>query len=282
MLIFKEKEDLSQYLKDKVPQTSKIGFVPTMGALHEGHLSLILKSQSENEITISSIFVNPTQFNDPTDLAKYPRPIEEDIKMLSQAGCSILFLPSVEEIYPKSKEDTEEKHYDLGNLENILEGKYRKGHFQGVVQIIDILLKIINPQNLYLGQKDYQQCLVIKSFIQKSNPDLNLVFVPTLREEDGLAMSSRNRRLTETQRAASSLIYQCLISIQTKKSIQQFKVVQKECFDILTKKGFDPDYIELADASTLEILEDYDSNKKMVALIAVRIGDIRLIDNVLL
>lgn len=282
MLIFKEKEDLSQYLKDKVPQTSKIGFVPTMGALHEGHLSLILKSQSENEITISSIFVNPTQFNDPTDLAKYPRPIEEDIKMLSQAGCSILFLPSVEEIYPKGKNDAEEKHYDLGNLENILEGKYRKGHFQGVVQIIDILLKIINPQNLYLGQKDYQQCLVIKSFIQKSNPDLNLVFVPTLREEDGLAMSSRNRRLTETQRAASSLIYQCLISIQTKKSIQQFKVVQKECFDILTKKGFDPDYIELADASTLEILEDYDSNKKMVALIAVRIGDIRLIDNVLL
>lgn len=278
MLIFKEKKDLSQYLENKITTSKSIGFVPTMGALHEGHISLIAKSKSENDITICSIFVNPTQFNDPSDLAKYPRPIEDDIKMLTQSGCSILLLPSVEEIYPKN---TTLKQYDLGYLENILEGKYRKNHFQGVVQIIDILLNIIQPQNLYLGQKDYQQCLVIQSFTKRNCSNLNLVFVPTLREEDGLAMSSRNRRLTETQRATSSLIYQCLVSIQSKKNLQNFEVVKKECADILTKKGFKPDYIELADAETLEILKDYDKDKKMVALIATYIGDIRLIDNIL-
>ena len=279
MLIFKEKEALSLYLKKKASQNSKIGFVPTMGALHEGHISLILKSQSENDLTVCSIFVNPTQFNDPSDLAQYPKPIEEDIKILSQANCDILFLPSVEEIYNSTATTT---GYELGHLETILEGKYRVGHFQGVVQIIDILLSITQPHNMYLGQKDYQQCLVIKQFLNQKKLDLNLIFTPTLREEDGLAMSSRNRRLSETQRAASSLIYQCLVSIQTKKNLQQFKIVQKECFDILTKKGFQPDYIEIADAETLELLKDYDSQKSMVALIAVKIGDIRLIDNILL
>lgn len=278
MLIFKEKEALAQYLKNKAAQNSKIGFVPTMGALHEGHIALITKSLSQNNLTVCSIFVNPTQFNDSIDLAKYPKPIEEDIKKLSQANCDILFLPSVEEIYTSNIPSSD---HNLGDLEHILEGKYRAGHFQGVVQIVAILLDIIKPNNLYLGQKDYQQCLVIKHFLNTENKDINIVFVPTLREDDGLAMSSRNKRLTEMQRASSSIIYQCLVSIQTKQKLQHFKVVQKECFDILSRKGFDPDYIELADAATLEILEDYDSDKKMVALIAATIGDIRLIDNIL-
>jgi len=277
MLIFKDKQRISEFLQSQIP--SRIGFVPTMGALHEGHIALIKKCVRENELTVCSIFVNPTQFNDSEDLAKYPKPIEEDIKMLTQAGCSVLFLPSIEEMYPKNEAPTK---YNLGFLETILEGEYRNGHFQGVAQIIDKLLQVIKPHNLYLGQKDYQQCLVIKELIHQKKSDLKLHLVPTLREEDGLAMSSRNRRLTEAQRAISSLIYQCLISIQSKQTLQHFPIVQKECFDILSKKGLTTDYIEIADADTLEILKDYTPDRKMVALIAAKIGDTRLIDNVLL
>jgi pantoate--beta-alanine ligase len=280
MLIFKKIEQIQLYLNKERLSGKQIGFVPTMGALHEGHISLIKAAQTENNVTVCSIFVNPTQFNNVTDLQKYPRTIEQDIEMLTNACCDILFLPEVSEIYPEGQQMA--KQYDLGYVETILEGAYRPGHFQGVAQVVERLLDIVAPQKLYLGQKDYQQCAVIEKLIEIKQLPVKLHIVPTMREADGLAMSSRNRRLTEPQRNLAGLLYQCLVSIQAKQGMQQFSIVKKECLDILEKKGFKPDYIELADAVTLEILNDYDAGRKMVALVAAFIGEVRLIDNLVL
>lgn len=277
MYIFHKSADLKDYLGRQKAAGSESGFVPTMGALHNGHISLIRQAKSENGLTVCSIFVNPTQFNDPEDLAKYPRTTEEDIALLTAAGCDVLFLPEVAEVYPDGQQAKE--HYDLGYVETVLDGAHRPGHFQGVAQVVERLLQLTAPTRLYLGQKDYQQCMVLKRLIDIKNLPVALHIVPTLREEDGLAMSSRNRRLTEPQRALAGLIYQCLVSIQVKKNMQSFAIVQKECREILEKKGFKPDYIQLADADTLELLTDYEPGRKMVALIAAFIGNIRLIDN---
>jgi pantoate--beta-alanine ligase len=277
MFIFKTVEDLGDYLGEQRGSGVSIGFIPTMGALHQGHLSLINAAQQDKVHTVCSIFVNPTQFNNPADLEKYPRTTEQDIEMLTGAGCDVLFLPDEKEIYPDGK--AIKQPYDLGYLETVLEGAYRPGHFQGVAQVVDRLLQAVAPHKLYLGQKDFQQCAVLARLIDSKHPDTQLEVVPTMREADGLAMSSRNRRLTDPQRNVAGLIYQCLISIQAKQGMQDFAVVKKECQEILEKKGFKPDYIELADAATLELLADYDSSRKMVALIAAYLGDVRLIDN---
>jgi pantoate--beta-alanine ligase len=280
MLIFKKIEQIQLYLNKERLSGKQIGFVPTMGALHKGHISLVKAAQKENGVTVCSIFVNPTQFNNAADLQKYPRTIEQDIEMLTGASCDVLFLPEVSEIYPEGQQMN--KQYDLGYVETVLDGAYRPGHFQGVAQVVERLLHIVTPHQLYLGQKDYQQCAVIEKLIELKQLPVKLHIVPTMREADGLAMSSRNRRLTEPQRNLAGLLYQCLVSIQAKQGIQGFHIVKKECLDILTQKGFKPDYIELADAVTLEILNDYDSDRKMVALIAAFIGDVRLIDNLVL
>jgi pantoate--beta-alanine ligase len=280
MLIFNKVEDLRKYL-DQVKENAKsIGFIPTMGALHEGHISLIKAARQKGLITVCSIFVNPTQFNNPADLEKYPRTTEEDIALLTDVSCDVLFLPGVAEVYPDGTQPGE--HYDLGYVETVLEGAYRPGHFQGVAQVLDNLLQIVQPNAIYMGQKDYQQCMVVRRLIELKGLHVAFETVPTMREADGLAMSSRNRRLTEPQRAIAGLIYQCLVSIQAKKDIQAFAVVEKECREILEKKGFRPDYIQIADADTLELLADYDKNRKMVGLISAYLGEIRLIDNVLL
>ena len=200
--------------------------------------------------------------------------------MLTEAECDVLFLPEVAEVYPDGQQLKE--HYDLGYIETVLDGAYRPGHFQGVAQVVERLLRLTEPDSLYLGQKDYQQCMVLKRLIELKNLPVELRIVPTSREADGLAMSSRNRRLTEPQRALAGLIYQCLVSIQVKKNIQPYHIVEKECRDILEKKGFKTDYIQLADADTLELLSDYSPDRKMVTLIAAFIGDVRLIDNLVL
>lgn len=280
MYIFHKSSDLKDYLGKQKAAGIKSGFVPTMGALHSGHISLVSQSKAENGLTVCSIFVNPTQFNDAGDLAKYPRTTEEDIALLTAADCDVLFLPEVDEVYPEGQQLKE--HYDLGYIETVLDGAYRPGHFQGVAQVVEQLLRLTAPDRLYLGQKDYQQCMVLKRLIEIKKLPVELRIVPTSREADGLAMSSRNRRLTEPQRALAGLIYQCLISIQVKKNMQTFAIVEKECRDILEKKGFKPDYIQLADANTLELLTDYSPDREMVALIAAFIGDVRLIDNLVL
>ena len=280
MFIFRTIADLQAHLY-KLKETQKeIGFVPTMGALHEGHISLLAALQQNRQISVCSIFVNPTQFNNATDLEKYPRTVEDDIAQLTHACCDILFLPSVEEMYPAGMQRSVD--HEFGELETVLDGAHRPGHFQGVAQVVARLLDIVAPDTLYLGQKDYQQCAIISKLVKDKNIAIDIEIVATKREQDGLAMSSRNRRLTEPQRAVAGVIYQCLVSIQTKQGIQDFSIVKKECLDILEKKGFKVDYIELADADTLQLLDNYKPESTTVALIAAYLGDIRLIDNLLL
>lgn len=277
MKIFKLKSDLRAFLNANVAQNKTIGFVPTMGALHSGHISLITTANKNNDITVCSIFVNPTQFNDKVDFEKYPITIDEDIAKLIDANCTVLFLPTVIEMYPNGTQNLES--YDLGYVETVLDGAARPGHFQGVAQVVSRLLDAVEPNDLYLGQKDFQQCLVIKKLLELKQSTTNLNIVPTKREQDGLAMSSRNRRLPEAHRVVATLLYQCLVSIEAQQNVKSFKVVQKECIDLLIHKGFKPDYVQLANADTLEILDEYDASKNMIALIAAFVGDVRLIDN---
>lgn len=282
MIIFKKEDDLRAYLLKIKEKGANIGFVPTMGALHNGHVSLLQQSRKNGDFTVVSIFVNPTQFNDKQDFEKYPVTIHEDELMLIDAGCDVLFLPSVDEVYPETAEKA--PTYEFGYLDTVLEGAHRPGHFKGVGQVVARLLSIVEPDTLYLGQKDYQQCMVIKDLIGQMSgmTGLSLEICPIKREADGLAMSSRNKRLTEPQRNVAGLLYQCLVSIRTQIGEKKFSIVQKECLDILSDKGFEPEYVALADATDLILLDEYDTTRSMVALIAAKIGDVRLIDNMLL
>lgn len=279
MVIFRKADDVQQYL---AKAAQPIGYIPTMGALHAGHTSLIRQARKDGRLTVCSIFVNPTQFNDPEDFRLYPVTTDADIALLLEAGCDVLFLPDEQAVYPFGT--VMATAYSFGSLEDMLEGAHRPGHFRGVGQVVGRLLEIMQPHYLYMGQKDYQQCMVIKKLIEAMGLEgkTELIICPTVREEDGLAMSSRNRRLTEPQRTLASVIYQCLISIQSKAGILPFSLVQKECLDLLRQKGFDPEYVELADADSLEPLSDYDSSRNMVALIAAKLGKVRLIDNMLI
>lgn len=280
MVIFKTAADIEAYLLSIRLKGANIGFIPTMGALHSGHVSLLGESRKNGDFTVASIFINPTQFNDRADFDNYPISIDEDKQLLIDAGCDVLFLPEVDEVYPAGHNTPV---YDFGYIDTILEGAHRPGHFKGVGQVVARLLQIVQPDVLYIGQKDYQQCMVIKNLAAQI-PSLNglkIEICPTVREQDGLAMSSRNRRLTDPQRAVANLLYQCLVSIQAKAGTQSFAVVQKECIDILKEKGLEPGYVELADADSLAPLEDYDMSRRMIALIAARIGDVRLIDNMM-
>jgi pantoate--beta-alanine ligase len=276
MVIFRKADDVQQYL---AKAAQPIGFIPTMGALHAGHTSLIRQACRDGRLTVCSIFVNPTQFNDPEDFRLYPVSTEADIALLLDAGCDVLFLPDEKAVYPFGT--VMATAYSFGSLEDVLEGAHRPGHFRGVGQVVGRLLEIIQPGFLYMGQKDYQQCMVIKKLIEFMGlgDKTELIICPTVREDDGLAMSSRNRRLTDPQRTLASVIYQCLISIQSKVGFLPYSVVQKECLDLLREKGFDPEYVDLADADTLEPLGDYDNSRNMVALIAAKLGKVRLIDN---
>ena len=253
-----------------------------MGALHQGHLSLIRGAKTENDLCICSIFVNPTQFNDPADYKKYPVTIENDIMLLETEGCDVLFLPSVAEIYPNGTSTA--RHYDLGYLETVLEGKYRPGHFQGVCMVVTRLLELVMPDSLHIGQKDYQQCMVIKKLVSLIGLEnvLKVVISPTLREPDGLAMSSRNTRLTEEDRKKASIIFESLRFI--KKQIRKggMNELKKQAVQKLIESGFKVDYVEIADALNLQLVNHWDGKRKLVALAAVFLGGVRLIDNVLL
>jgi pantoate--beta-alanine ligase len=279
MIIFKKAADLQVFLEDKQAIT---GFVPTMGALHKGHISLISTSTEANACTVCSIFVNPVQFNDPKDYEKYPVTIEKDILMLEQAGCNVLFLPSVNEIYPQGVEQL--KKYELGYLETVLEGKYRPGHFQGVCMVMDRLLEIVSCSNLYLGQKDYQQCMVITKLVELKGllSSLNVNICPTLREKDGLAMSSRNMRLNEVERKKAVIIYEALEYLKRNCAPGNPDNLKLTAEKMLLENGFKPDYIEIADAENLSEIKNWNGKTKIVALIAAFLNEVRLIDNMVL
>ncbi|MBS1935214.1 MAG: pantoate--beta-alanine ligase [Bacteroidetes bacterium] len=280
MIVFKKASDLKKHLEAIGKKHNKIGFAPTMGALHQGHLSLLAESKKATGITVCSIFVNPTQFNDPRDFQKYPITIEKDIYLLEKNDVDILFLPSVPEIYPNGTTNLE--HYNLGYLENILEGQYRPGHFQGVCQVMRRLLEIVEPDHLFMGQKDYQQCMVVKKLLEIMESKIIFHRSPTLREDDGLAMSSRNVRLNEEERKNAIAIFKALTFIQ--KNIHTGSLMNNitEAKNILLKSDFKIDYVEIANAETLQILQQWDGKQNLVALVAAFQGQVRLIDNMLL
>lgn len=282
MVLFKKAADLRNYLDAKRKNGMSIGFVPTMGALHAGHLSLIAASKKETGLTVCSIFINPTQFNDPVDFQKYPVTTEEDILSLTQQQCDVLFIPDAGEIYPD--EMSMKQRYPLGRLEEVLEGKFRPGHFQGVCMVVHRLLDIVQPDILYLGQKDYQQCKVIASLLELTGFDksVSIKICPTLREPDGLAMSSRNRRLNEKERKKAAAIFRALQYIRENINREPLSQLKETAARMLEEKGFRVDYISIADAAALEETDVLLPDKKMVALAAAYLGQVRLIDNLIL
>jgi len=280
MILFKKAADITDYLGKKQRDGSSIGFAPTMGALHQGHISLIENAKKNNALVACSIFVNPTQFNDQKDFDNYPTTIEKDIDMLEQAGCDLLFLPDVQEIYPEGTNITET--YELGYLETVLEGKYRPGHFQGVCAVVHRLLNIVPCNTMYLGQKDYQQCMVLKKLIELRNINTTIDICPTLREPDGLAMSSRNLRLNADARKEALQIFETLTFIKKNIIAGDLTDLQNAAVNHLTTAGFKVDYVAIANAETLELMNQWDGKTKPVALIAAFKGEVRLIDNMLL
>ena len=281
MLIFKRVKDIEKHLRSARKQGIKIGFVPTMGALHAGHISLISASRTRCKLTVCSIFVNPTQFNDKSDFDNYPVTIDNDIKMLSDAGCDVLFLPSVKEIYPDGME--QKRPFNFGFIANILEGAFRPGHFNGMAQVVQRLLKIVKPDLLFMGQKDYQQQLIVAELIKKIKLSTRLVVCPTTREKDGLAMSSRNTRLDVNSRKQAVQISKTLLNAksQIKNGKTEVSTIQEKGFQkLVAVAGMEPEYFEIRNAQTLDV--PVKKSEKLVALTAVKIGGVRLIDNMLL
>ena len=257
-----------------------LGFVPTMGALHSGHLSLVKKSCSENDFTICSIFVNPTQFDNSQDLKKYPSQLNSDLILLEESGCDFVFTPSIEEIYP---ENYQPKTYSFGLLENVMEAVNRPGHFSGVAMVVSRLFSIVKPQKAYFGEKDFQQLAIVKSMVTQDKIPVQIISCPIVREPSGLAMSSRNSRLTEHQRRASSRIYSrlCeLLKMQPNHTIAELKNwVLQEC-----NKDSDLvlEYFEISNPNTLAPSFNWSSSPTHIACIAIFVGEVRLIDNILL
>ncbi len=272
---------LTNEILEKKKQGLSIGFVPTMGALHKGHFSLIRKCKSENDICICSIFVNPTQFNQKSDLEKYPRTPEADADSLRTYNCDILFAPAVEDIYPDGMEYDLE--IDLEGLDETMEGEKRPGHFKGVVQVVKRLLDITRCDKLYMGQKDYQQFTIINKLISVFNMSVQLIVCPTERAEDGLALSSRNARLTEKQRRKASIIYRVLnqSKIWLEEGLSPVEI-RYRAMEYLDLPLFHPEYFHIVDGYTLSRVSNPDNHKVVVACTAVWTGDVRLIDNMIL
>ena len=256
-----------------------IGFVATMGALHEGHLSLIRRSKKENDITVCSIFVNPIQFNNKEDLIRYPRTLEKDCRLLENEGCDFVFAPDMEEMYPGGEKPKVE--VDFGMLDKVMEGKFRPGHFNGVAIVVKRLFDIIDPSRAYFGKKDFQQLAVIKHLVKTMKLPLEIVSCDTVREPDGLAMSSRNMRLTVAQRMIAPHIYHVLRSVKEKAGIVPVKKLKSwAILKIHEKQELRVEYLEVDDKDTLLPLNDWSARDRAVALAAVYLGDVRLIDNI--
>jgi pantoate--beta-alanine ligase len=279
MTIFTTANELAQYIDNHKLSGKNIGFVPTMGALHQGHISLVTESKKANDITIVSIFVNPTQFNNPEDFAKYPNTLSADTEMLIDANCEILYLPSVEELYPLGIDNL--ISYNINGLDIHLEGASRPGHFQGVCNVVHQLLLHTKPHHLYMGAKDYQQCMVVHKLIEVTQLPIILHVCPTLRESSGLAMSSRNMRLSEKAKIDAAIIYKCLQHLQNNKT-NNFTTQKEICEQWLIEKGFTLEYIILAHATNLQVLENFDIKQPMVILFAAWLDRVRLIDNMVL
>lgn len=276
MKVLKSKKTLIDYVERQREMGKKIGFAPTMGALHEGHLSLYKAAKKENDEVISSIFVNPTQFNNPDDFQKYPKTLEKDLELLEKAGVDAVYVPNVEEMYP---DGLNSKKYDFDGLENEMEGKYRPGHFDGVGTIVEELFRQVQPHNAYFGEKDYQQLAIIKKMVEKTKLPVKIHGVPTLREEDGLAMSSRNVRLTETQRKEATIIYETLEKVKEWFKVLSVEEIKLRVLEIFRNSNFELEYFVIADEKTLKETDYFYKDKNYRAFIVAYADTVRLIDN---
>ena len=279
MLIFNKKSDLSAFLSPLLKQNKSIGFVPTMGALHQGHLSLLKKSLSENDVTVMSIFVNPTQFNNAEDLDKYPRTLERDVQIMQDLSNNIIvYAPEVADIY---EGNTVSESFNYDGLENQMEGKHRPGHFDGVGTIVKRLFEIVQPNKAYFGEKDFQQLQIVKKLVSKHNIPVEVIGCPIHREANGLAMSSRNERLSVIAKEKAAIIYQILNFAKDFFQTHSAKETTKHVENELKKHAeFELEYFEIAEETTLLPVSEKESNKKYRGFIAIFIENIRLIDNI--
>lgn len=277
MLTYRKISDLQTLVSAYKLKGKTIGFVPTMGALHEGHTSLIKRSNIENDITIVSIYVNPTQFNDKNDLKNYPRDEQKDLAILENNHCDIVFLPNDTEMYPTE----DNRVFDFEGLEDVMEGEHRPGHFQGVAKIVTKLFDFVKPHNAYFGEKDLQQYTIIKFFTKQLNIPVNVIPCPIIREHDGLAMSSRNQLLNEKQRQIATSISKCLfhaVDLAKSKTVEEIK--KWVSATINSVDGLDLEYFEIVDGERLLPISDFNTRKPVYGCIAVQNGSVRLIDNV--
>ncbi len=281
MEIFKTKASLQAYLQEARSTGQKIALIPTMGALHEGHLSLLNYAKPISDIRVCSIFVNPTQFNDPKDLEKYLRPIENDIRLLESVDCDILFLPSVDEMYPDKNEAW---HLDLGELDQIWEGERRPGHFQGVTQVVYKLFTLVQPDIACFGQKDFQQVMVIKRMIAMKDLAIQLAICPIIRDQDGLALSSRNARLSDAGKRTALALSRSLqyVKDHIHDAIPLAEIKDKALQILTDTEGLTVEYFALCESSTLKEVNHIDFSKQHVALVAAWVEGVRLIDNMIL
>ena len=270
---------MTEYTVRQRDRGASVGFVPTMGALHEGHMSLVEKAVKENAVTVVSVFVNPIQFNNQDDFTNYPRTEEEDFKLLAAAGVDAVFAPTAEEMYPEENENC--KEYELGPAAEVMEGKYRPGHFQGVARVLDILFRLINPRRAYFGEKDFQQIAIVRNLIKSEGLDVEIVACPIKRASDGLALSSRNKRLDEQQRKQAPEIYATLkysVDYSKNHSVQATHDTVVERLDAIP--GMKVEYFEIIDARTLQPIDEWEESNWVVGCITVYCGDVRLIDNI--
>lgn len=278
MEVLKNKKTLQDFIERQKEMGKKIGFAPTMGALHNGHLSLYEMAKKENDLVISSIFVNPTQFNNPDDLAKYPRDINRDILILENSGLvDAIYIPEVTDIYP---EKTESQHYDFDGLENEMEGKSRPGHFDGVGTVVEELFRQIQPDNAYFGEKDFQQLAIIKKMVEKKQLPIKIIGVPIYRAENGLALSSRNQRLHEDRKETSKIIYETLKKVNDWFRVITVPEIKDRVADIFDHQhGMKLEYFMIADEKSLKETDFFYKDKSYRAFIVVMVDGVRLIDN---
>lgn len=269
--------ELEQVINTSRLQGKTIGLVPTMGALHSGHLSLVKKALDDNDICIVSVFVNPTQFNNKEDLEKYPRNLEQDKQLLSDAGVDILFAPSVEEIYPEP--DT--RQFDFGTIATVMEGEHRPGHFNGVAQVVSRLFDIVKPDKAYFGEKDFQQLAIIRAMVKQLGLGVQIVPMPIVREESGLALSSRNERLSSDQKIIAVNISRVLFESKEWMNTSSVKEVLNRVINTLDSvHGLRTEYYEIVDGDSLQAIDNWTASDYIVGCIAIYCGDVRLIDNV--
>ena len=281
MILFEKVADLQQYLSEYYASDATIGFVPTMGALHEGHLSLARCAVAEDDISVCSIFVNPTQFDDKADLVRYPRTLAQDMDMLRSVGNRLIFAPTVEEMYPPNLDTS--SGVDFGDMATHMEGAHRSGHFDGVAQVVKRLVDIVQPDHMYMGQKDYQQQALMRYMMRVLGHKTEVVTCPIIRESDGLAMSSRNRHLTTEERKHAGQINKVLVRLKENAKTHSLAEAHAQALrELESIPGAKPDYLEIVDGITLKRLNNFEDATSVVACTTVRIGKVRLLDNMII